>query len=357
MKPDQTNLRNIITEAEEIELYNIESQFLNCADLFDTTPPEQEFLFAPIFPAIGICAVAGSSDTGKSAMLRQMAFCVASGQDFLGFQHQAKKRNVIIVSTEDNRDDFNRLMRIQNNSLNLKREDFTRIQLLFDADDIVNTLKTRLDSCNDIGLIVVDAFSDVFAIMNENDMNNGTAVRRVLNEFSKMANEYKVCICFLHHTTKSAKNNAPDKNNLSGSQGFEAKMRLVIELRPDAEDDYKKHFCIVKGNYLKPEYKRQSYELNFCDLVFTATGERTDLSELKADEYKGTQKKSKDSIQKESFRTILQGNNNRFRDKDLKREYLKLTGVSERTYDYHKKRMFEIGFIEMQDDKFKLTTD
>jgi DNA-binding NarL/FixJ family response regulator len=76
---------------------------------------------------------------------------------------------------------------------------------------------------------------------------------------------------------------APSKHNLLGSQGFEAKMRMVVELRKDNIDHQKRHLCIVKGNYLPNEYKTKSYVLKFDEnLKFTPTGERILFDELKA---------------------------------------------------------------------------
>ena len=67
----------------------------------------------------------------------------------------------------------------------------------------------------------------------------------------------------------------PSKHNLLGSQAFEAKMRLVLELRSDISDVTYKHLCCVKGNYLSAEYKSESIKLHFSDhLTFKETGER-----------------------------------------------------------------------------------
>ncbi len=50
-------------------------------------------------------------------------------------------------------------------------------------------------------------------------------------------------------------------------------MRLVIELRSDQLDPSLKHLCIVKGNYLPPEFKQQSYVLHFDQQMnLTSTG-------------------------------------------------------------------------------------
>ena len=73
---------------------------------------------------------------------------------------------------------------------------------------------------------------------------------------------------------------APSKNNILGSQGFEGKMRTVIELRSDPNSLGMRHLSILKGNYFDEEHKSMSYDLVFEDREFSATGNRTALTEL-----------------------------------------------------------------------------
>ncbi len=63
-------------------------------------------------------------------------------------------------------------------------------------------------------------------------------------------------------------------------QGFEAKMRLVIELRKDMGNPKQRHLCIVKGNYLQSEYKEQSFVLDFDNMIFSNTGRHTPYDKL-----------------------------------------------------------------------------
>jgi hypothetical protein len=80
----------------------------------------------------------------------------------------------------------------------------------------------------------------------------------------------------LHHTGKRTQNLEPSKDNLLSGQGLEAKMRVVIELRADLMNPAFRHLCIVKGNYLPANYKRESFVLQFDEpnFHFTNTGER-----------------------------------------------------------------------------------
>ena len=106
-------------------------------------------------------------------------------------------------------------------------------------------------------------------------MNENNRVRSFLNQFSQLAVKHSVLILFLHHTGKRTESLNPSKHNAIGSQGFEAKMRLMMELRPDPAEYDLRHLCIVKGNYLPAEYKHDSFVLRFSPgLNFTATGDR-----------------------------------------------------------------------------------
>ena len=103
-------------------------------------------------------------------------------------------------------------------------------------------------------------------------------MREQLRLFNQMAIRNRSLILFLHHTRKSSDSDAPSKHNAIGSQGFEAKMRVVLELRRNVNNSDLFHLCIVKGNYLSNEYKRASYDLTLTsDLCFEYTGERTPI--------------------------------------------------------------------------------
>src|SRR5690606_11737664 len=113
------------------------------------------------------------------------------------------------------------------------------------------------------------------------------------NRYRSVANKHKCSIGFLHHTGKRTEKLAPSRNNILSGQGYEAKMRLVIELRNDnANSDYK-HLCIVKGNYLSREMKDSSYVLQFNPdtFLFESTGERTPFEQLATVDEGGKERK------------------------------------------------------------------
>ena len=127
-------------------------------------------------------------------------------------------------------------------------------------------------------LVIVDAFADIYT----GPMNENNRVRSFVNHFSQLVVKHSTLIIFLHHTGKRTESLAPSKHNAIGSQGFEAKMRLMMELRPDPERHDIRHLCIAKGNYLAESYKHDSFELRFtAGLNFEATGERVPFALLR----------------------------------------------------------------------------
>lgn len=235
-------------------------------------------LVEPIFPKVGLIGLAGSSDTGKSSFLRQLAISICVGDDnFLGFKVKAENKRAIYVSTEDDDYAISYLLNKSNRERGLNPDKYSRLSFIFDTHNLLERLEALLSE-QKTDLIVVDAFTDLYG----KSMNDTNQVRTFLNQYSQLAQKHKCLIIFLHHTGKRTEDLAPSKHNLLGSQGFEAKMRLVIELKTDPIEPDKRHLCIVKANYLPKEYKTESFVLLFNDyLQFTMTDERRPFEEIK----------------------------------------------------------------------------
>ncbi len=237
---------------------------------------EIPYLLKPLLPKKGLVTLVGSSDTGKSTFLRQLALAISQEKEtFLDFVIDSKNHKVIIVSTEDDDSSTSVLLRKQ-----LKDADqghLENLRYIFDSDDILTKLKESLKQ-ESADLIIIDAFPDLFG----GEMNQANKVRSFLNEYKNLAVQYD-CLClFLHHNGKRTEDSEPSKNNILGSQGFEAKMRLVLELRKDFGDPSLRHLCVVKGNYLPESDKGSSYVLKMDDnMVYSNTGMRVPFSHLK----------------------------------------------------------------------------
>lgn len=233
-------------------------------------------LLNPILPKVGLVALGGSSDTGKSSWLRQFATAISLGEnDFLGFKMNLKHKSAIYISSEDDMYSIAVLLGKQNVK-KIDDSNFKNLRYVFNADNLVYKLDAELKK-RPADLIVVDAFADIFS----GDINSTIAVRNFLTQYSALAQKHECLFIFLHHTGKRTDDLSPSKNNLLGSQGFEAKMRLVIELRKDKDEPNHRHLCIVKGNYLPSENKNSSYVLMFDEnMLFSNTEKRVPYEKL-----------------------------------------------------------------------------
>jgi RecA-family ATPase len=254
-----------------------QSVFVSAKVLYEKDIENIPTLIEPILPKAGIVCIAGASDTGKSAFLRFLGLSIVGNKpDFLGMPINAVYNKVIYVSTEDDDLAVSYLIRKQNKEMNIGGELLDNMKFLFDTQDLISKLDTQLSE-EPVDVVFIDCFSDLYG----GEMNQNNKVRTFLNQFEQLANKYHCLFFFLHHCGKHTEMLMPSKNNLIGSQGLEAKMRLVLELRTDLQNSNIKHLCVVKGNYLPAKYKYESYDLRFDEnMCFTDTGTRTPFEQL-----------------------------------------------------------------------------
>ena len=243
---------------------------------------EVDFLVDQLIPRGTLCSLVGESDTGKSSLLRQLAVSVAYGDEtFIGFKLNDQCRNVVYVSTEDVEMSTGVWLNKHFGKDTVDHESLTRLKFLFITENLYQNLKEVIKN-NCVDLLIIDSYADIF----EGSMNDSNIVRSFLTKYNELANMYGVTIIFLHHTKKSSEGARPNKNSILGSQGFEAKMRSVMMLTKDKDDDTLRHLCVVKNNYLPEKDKKYSHELKFNEnLSFEATGKRVDFNDLDNPEY------------------------------------------------------------------------
>ena len=251
-------------------------QTTSMRELLENPAERQPVLVEPLFPQCGLGAVIGSSDCGKSTLLRQLAACVASGRDFLLWKTFPVHKRVLYVSTEDDSGAMSELLKRQNKAWQLSKEEAERVEFLFSCDCIAEKVEACLVA-KPVDLVIIDTFGDIC----KDDISQSNNIRNLLNLFADTARRHGCFILFAHHIRKTGENTAPSKLNALGSQAFEDKMRVLIELRRSKRNKDLLHLCIVKGNYLPNDYKQQSFDLQTdSDMNFTATGGRTELSEI-----------------------------------------------------------------------------
>lgn len=246
-------------------------------DLLQLGIKEMPALFGKYIPQKGIAAIVGSSDVGKSQFARELVADIACKKDFLGWENHCQHNRVLMVSTEDD-DTATSVMLYKINLLyNLKKEDAENIHFEFIPFYLPQNLEMFIQE-KPVDAVIIDVFEDILC---GSDLNSANAIRNILLEYKRIAQEYNCLILFVHHTNKYTSSLAPNKDNASGSHGFVGAMRLVMELKDDADDPNKFHLCIVKGNYIDKAEKQSSFVLRRDEhLVYHNTGERVPFEEL-----------------------------------------------------------------------------
>jgi len=256
------------------EIPNVNGKELLVSDLLDIPK-----LVDPVFHRIGLAALIGSSDTGKSSLLRHLCVCTVTGRDFLGWNVHPVRRRAYYVSTEDDKMAISFLLKKQNIDYGLEPQELENLVYIFETDNLITRLDKELSE-KPADLVIVDAFADIFT----GQLYETNRVRSFLNEYSQLAQRHSCLVIFLHHTNKRSDNLEPSKHNALGSQGFEAKMRLMIELKSDIQSPNTKHLCIVKGNYLSHVFKTHSFDIKFTEnLTFNSLNTRTHYELLNKD--------------------------------------------------------------------------
>lgn len=253
---------------------DIESTFVSALDLFNKHIEVIPTLLEPFLQKTGLASLVGASDSGKSTFLRQLSVSIALNfKTFLGFPLNSKYNKVIYVSTEDDKSAISvsigkQVRYLLNKNPDIELQSLENLSFIFDTDNLLKELNTKLVK-EPVDLIVIDAFADVFT----KELNANTQVRQFLNEYDNLAKKHDCLIIFLHHIGKNTLKSAPNKDSIIGSQAFEAKMRVVLEIRPNRDNAARKNLWVLKGNFLEPKHKNSSHIMHMNDsLIFENTG-------------------------------------------------------------------------------------
>ena len=278
LREDTLRLVAEMRHDEEQTKQTYRKYLVNGYDMLMREAEHLECLLDPILPRVGVAALVGSSDSGKSTLLRGLAMAVASGaRRYLDFELRPRHNRAIYVATEDDMNAVSSLMQKQIAELQTPREAYSSLDFIFDTENLAETLDKALEE-SPADVVIIDAFADLYT----GPLNENNRVRSYLNLYSQLAQRHSTLFIFLHHTGKRTEVLAPSKHNAIGSQGFEAKMRLMMELRHDPTRPDIRHLCIVKGNYLSKEFKNESFVLYFTPgLNFVSTGERVPFAALR----------------------------------------------------------------------------
>ena len=257
-------------------------------ELLTNPLPPTQYLIEGLIPKVGLFGLVGSSDCGKSTLLRWMAIAVVCCLPFLNMAVRAVYRKALCIITEDDQSNISYPLRQQ--CANIDPEKLKNLHLIFSPENPLLEVESYLKN-NKCDLVILDAWGDIL----KGDPKENGRVRQTLHEWHSLALRYGVAIGILHHTGKRTEQRSPDKSSILGAQSFEGKMRLVLELRADTVNPNYRHLTILKGNYLSTAEKSEARLLKFEDFIFTDTGERT-AKELLATENTDAGKTKYDKI-------------------------------------------------------------
>jgi hypothetical protein len=229
-------------------------------------------LWEPFFPSKGLVGLTGSSDCGKSMLLRQLAIAVVLQKDnFLGYPLHTKYGSALYVCTEDDLEGT--AANLSSQIGNVDRQKVSNLKFVFDTNDLVKRLDGMLTEMP-ADVVILDTWSDTFI----GNPNSWVDIRQNLSQLKTLYQKHGCLIVIIHHTVKNSEKNAPDKNKLNGSQAIEAKLRSLLELRNGTNAD-ERLLYVLKSNYIPKEYKAEGLllEINPKRLLFNNTGQKVPI--------------------------------------------------------------------------------
>lgn len=220
-----------------------------------TKPP---CFWEPYFPQQGVISLTGASDVGKTSFLRQLAIAnVLRANSFVGSPLNVRYGRSLYLATEDSRASIQFALQNSIDNAIVKPSQLQELCYLINPENTYLAVEEQLKA-GKADLVIIDSFADIF----KGNLNDNISVREFLNKYQRLSEKYDTLFVFLHHTSKRSESGNASKNNVNGSQGFEAKMRLVMEMKkPD--NSSRRDLYFTKGNYLPESLKSQALQLHF----------------------------------------------------------------------------------------------
>jgi len=218
---------------------------VSARSLVEKVGDEIPWLIEDLIPKGAIVMLGGESTAGKSSMAKEFCLRLLNGdEEVLGKKLNPMFKSILYVSSEDGEYPTGIVIKNQIKAVaGFEVASLDALHLIFDTHKINVKISAALNAMP-VDLIVIDSMGDFLS----GNMNQTNTVRSDLDFYSKIINRYpNTSVLFVHHTGKGKEANLPSKNNFLGSQGIEAKMRVVMELKKGKEDLRSLH--IVKSNY------------------------------------------------------------------------------------------------------------
>lgn len=279
----------IISDPNDTMTQSIKIEY-SLRELLEAPISDEQHLWQPFLPSVGLAAVVGKPDSGKSMFARCLALAVAMQEaTFLDYPLSAARGRALFITTEDSEratlEIFRRqvlavMQQVQGPELAQRAQE--NFFFLFAGTLTPQELLERANAMmqkREYDLVVIDAFGDAFT---GKDGNNNAEVRTALRPFHQLAAEHECLVLFISHINKAGYNATPDQVSVLGAAAFTQKLRTVLDIRADKSDPRIKYLSVVKGNGVANEVKIKALVLDFDNVSFqyTNTGKTVSIDSI-----------------------------------------------------------------------------
>jgi len=181
---------------------------------------ERSHLVAPLICSVGLYVVAGKPKQGKSRLLKDLAYKVKNGGEWLG--HPVNETgDVLLLALEDNKDSMNldiKQMGLQNTP---KPTTYVEHQCPSLERGFVESCELWCEKMKNPKLIIIDTFQKIKPMGSQKTKNaNAYEVDYYyLSQLHEFAKKQKICVIYIHHLSQADKAHSWDK--IMGSTGHQ----------------------------------------------------------------------------------------------------------------------------------------
>jgi len=219
------------TTTKKFELVSIASRAKN--------PKAVKFMVKGLIESGGMNLISGEYGSGKSFLVFDLAFCVASGIDWHG--HKVKQSPVIIIAGEGHEGIDNRFIALSHHYQTPIPDNLHGSEIAGNFTDEENTSSVYLavhELGADNGLIIIDTLNRNFGGANENETAQMTKFVNNLDTYFRNSGKTVIVV---HHPNKS------DPNSSRGSNALPSACEGVFNLQKEQSGQIK-FWCSKQKN-------------------------------------------------------------------------------------------------------------
>ena len=163
--------------------------------VYETKPPIIEDVLFP-----GLCVVAGDSKIGKSFLVSQLAYHVASGTEI--WNKRVSQGTVLYFALEDNYPRLQKRMYKMFNGESSDQLHFSNVSGKL-GDGLEEQIANFIEANKNTNLIIIDTFQRIRGKTSENYSYANDY--EVIAKLKGIADNYGICLLLVHHTRKDKK--------------------------------------------------------------------------------------------------------------------------------------------------------